>query len=286
LQFTDYPALYRSADDESLDAQNRFYGALGTNIICLIFSAFISAVDIKSSWASILQVILLLVSLAMSIYLATARPERVWYNGRAVAESVKTSTWRYMMKAEPFDQDIGADQFFTMRLKEIFDQNLNFAKLLTRFSGDSQITVAMQNIRLLALEERKKFYENQRVSEQQIWYSKKAQQNKKKANKFFIILCSFNGAALICAIFKIKYPETSFWPTDAFVTCAAAAISWIQAKRFQEHSASYALASYEIGFIKEQLVIINSENGFSLFVGDAENAFSREHTQWSARKDE
>jgi hypothetical protein len=28
-----------------------------------------------------------------------------------------------------------------------------------------------------------------------------------------------------------------------------------------------------------------NEDEFSVFVGDAENAFSREHTQWVARKD-
>ena len=50
-------------------------------------------------------------------------------------------------------------------------------------------------------------------------------------------------------------------------------------------AASYALAAHEIGLIKEQSLLPDTPEKFSLFVGDAENAFSREHTQWVARKD-
>jgi hypothetical protein len=69
------------------------------------------------------------------------------------------------------------------------------------------------------------------------------------------------------------------------VALAASTLSWIQAKRFSELSASYALAAHEISFIKEQAASIKKDDNLSQFVGDAENAFSREHTQWVARKD-
>jgi hypothetical protein len=62
-------------------------------------------------------------------------------------------------------------------------------------------------------------------------------------------------------------------------------LSWMQAKRFSELAASYALAAHEISLIKEQSLLPDTDEKFSLFVGDAENAFSREHTQWVARKD-
>ena len=53
----------------------------------------------------------------------------------------------------------------------------------------------------------------------------------------------------------------------------------------QELAASYALAAHEIGLIRQQSLLPSTDDEFSLFVGDAENAFSREHTQWIARKD-
>ena len=59
----------------------------------------------------------------------------------------------------------------------------------------------------------------------------------------------------------------------------------MQAKRFTELSASYALTAHEITLIREQADELKKDEHLSTFVGDAENAFSREHTQWEARKD-
>ncbi|MFC0402534.1 DUF4231 domain-containing protein [Paraburkholderia rhizosphaerae] len=286
MKTEDFPALFRSADKESGDAQKRFFGALAFNLLCLALASVASTFDTHSSWCSIAQAVILIGSLASAIYLATARPERSWYNGRAVAESVKTITWRFLTKAEPFDQNEGFEEAFIVRLKEVFEQNKSFAKNLTHFSSDAQITPTMRRIRGESLDERIKVYNDKRVAEQQTWYAKKAKSNKTKAKRYFIGLCCLNAAALFCSLLKIKFASFEYWPTDILVTCAAAAISWIQAKRFQELAASYALTAYEIGFIKEQLARINTERAFSVFVGDAENAFSREHTQWVARKDD
>jgi len=94
-----------------------------------------------------------------------------------------------------------------------------------------------------------------------------------------------NGVAVACAVLRIKYPTTPFWPTDVLVAGAASLLSWMQAKRYSELAASYALTAHEIGFIAAQARQQMPEHQFSDFVGDAENAFSREHTQWIARKD-
>ena len=59
----------------------------------------------------------------------------------------------------------------------------------------------------------------------------------------------------------------------------------MQAKKFSELAASYTLAAHEINIIKSLSLEEMTEEEFSIFVGDAENAFSREHTQWVARKD-
>jgi len=87
------------------------------------------------------------------------------------------------------------------------------------------------------------------------------------------------------AILKVAEINPIYLPVDVIIALASSLLSWIQAKRFTELSASYALTAHEIGFINEQIATINSEDDFSKFVGDAENAFSREHTQWAARRD-
>ena len=59
----------------------------------------------------------------------------------------------------------------------------------------------------------------------------------------------------------------------------------VQTKKYKELNKSYALASYEIGFITFQKKKVYSEEQLSDLVSNTENAFSREHTQWIARKD-
>jgi hypothetical protein len=62
-------------------------------------------------------------------------------------------------------------------------------------------------------------------------------------------------------------------------------MGWVQTKRFQELAGSYALTAHEIMLLDAMLPSDQSDEKFSSFVGDAENAFSREHTQWRARRD-
>ena len=133
--------------------------------------------------------------------------------------------------------------------------------------------------------ERLTYYRANRIVDQQTWYAKKAAANKRLVDRFFIALLATIGIAILFSITKVQYPTASFWPTDFFVTLAAGLLSWIQAKRFQELSASYALAAHEISLIRQQAGVAMNDIELSKFIGDSENAFSREHTQWIARKD-
>ena len=170
-------------------------------------------------------------------------------------------------------------------MKAIVDQNKDVAQVLTTHLDALQITDAMTEMRSRPLEERKSIYAASRINDQLTWYAKKAAFNRRTSNGFFWALIVTNAVAVLCAILRIKFVDISFWPTDIFVAIAASLLSWMQAKRFSELAASYALAAHEIGLIREQSLLPRSDNEFSQFVGDAENAFSREHTQWVARKD-
>ncbi|MBC8739408.1 SLATT domain-containing protein [Paraburkholderia sp. UCT31] len=75
------------------------------------------------------------------------------------------------------------------------------------------------------------------------------------------------------------------WELSHRVAAAASVMAWIQTKRFQELAASYTLTAHEIGLLRIALPTPPAEDKFSVYVGDAENAFSREHTQWQARRD-
>ena len=62
-------------------------------------------------------------------------------------------------------------------------------------------------------------------------------------------------------------------------------ISWLEAKNYNELSNAYSLAVSDISLIKKDpLEGQVSEDEVSEYVINSENAFSREHTQWLARK--
>lgn len=286
MQEQDFPALYRSADDLSLESQTHFFRALKLHLVLLVVAAILSLTSIPHWSIAAFQLLALLGALFCSVYLFGRRPDRYWYAGRAVAESIKTITWRYVCRAEPFQGDDAISRSgFQQKLKAIVDQNKDVAQALTKHLDAPQISDVMAQMRACSLEERKATYAANRIKDQLTWYANKAAFNRRTSNGFFWALIATNSVAVVCAIFRIKFVDVPFWPTDVFVAASAGFLSWMQAKRFSELAASYALAAHEIGIIRENALQPKDDEEFSLFVGDAENAFSREHTQWVARKD-
>lgn len=286
MQEHDFPALHRSADGLSLASQRNFFRALRAHLVTLVVAALLSIISVPHWSIAALQLLVLLGALGCSIYLFSTRPERLWYAGRAVAESIKTVTWRYVCRAEPFqNDDTSARSAFRQTLKAIIEQNREVCQALTEHLDGAQITSVMEQMRARSLEERRATYAANRIGDQLTWYAKKAAFNRRMSQGFFWALIATNAVAVVFATLRMIYVDLSFWPTDVFVSVAASLLSWMQAKRFSELAASYALAAHEISLIKEQSLIPDTDEKFSLFVGDAENAFSREHTQWVARKD-
>lgn len=237
----------------------------------------------QSAW---LQVLLLFVALGCSIYLAACRPDKYWYAARAVAESIKTMTWRYVSVAEPFDKgDQLARTEFRSKLKALLDQNKYVAEKLVEHLQEVPISTDMDAMRGGSLADRRQRYFDKRITDQLGWYAKKAKFNSKASKISFGLLISANVVALVLAVTRIKFHAEPNWPTDVVIAIAACLLSWMQAKRFSELSTSYALAAHEINFIQGKAGEVNTPEEFSLFVADAENAFSREHTQWVARQD-
>ncbi|KAA8558557.1 hypothetical protein FX985_04916 [Pseudomonas extremaustralis] len=282
----DFPALYRSANELSLKSQSHFFTALRFHLLTLVVAAILSIVSIPHWSVAALQVFALLAALACSIYLFNVRPEKLWYGGRAVAESIKTITWRYVCRAEPFqgDNDV-ARKDFRQTLKAVIEQNREVCRALTDHLDGTQISPVMERMRGQSLEARKATYLKSRINDQHIWYASKAKFNRRRAKFFFWVLIIINTFAVVCAVVRVANVEVPFWPTDVFVAGAASILSWMQAKRFSELAASYSLTAHEIGLVKEEAQLPSNDEKFSIFVGDAENAFSREHTQWVARKD-
>ena len=189
------------------------------------------------------------------------------------------------MRAEPFNS-AGAERRFLEILNNIINQNKNLLLELSKvLTQHHQITEKMKEIRNMSVKERFDFYLKHRVEDQLKWYSKKAKENSKSRTKWFILMIGLQTFAVIFVLCRIAWPEFKYWPPEVLAVASGGILTWIHVKKFQDLSSAYSLAAYEISIIKAGATNINTEEDLSNFVLDTENAFSREHTQWIARKD-
>ncbi|MFA5903756.1 MAG: DUF4231 domain-containing protein [Desulfobacula sp.] len=287
MEENDFPALYNSAGSASLEAQSNYFNALRLYLILLISAAFVSFKWPQDVYGAIASVALFLITLGILVWLKVQKPEDIWYNGRAVAESVKTRTWRWIMKAEPYDKDISekqAQKELLSDLKAILHQNRSLSSYL-KWSPDlgEAISDKMISIRSLPWKERLAIYKNDRIDNQSVWYSKKSLFNKRRAKQWFAASIFAHSIAILMLLYRIKDPKFSL-PIEVVAATASAVLTWVQAKKHNELNSSYALAAHEIVLIKGEAVMVQDESHLSEFVVNSESAFSREHTQWVARK--
>lgn len=284
----DYPALYDSANNASLTSQKYYILGMKWYIGLSIAAAFLSIYIKESTFAGILATIMFFAIMFLTIFQAVKRYDRTWYNGRAVAESVKTRTWRFITRAEPYFDNENVNNVreeFCNDLKSILDQNRELGSFLSHESVTKDtITQSMLEIRKFSLTDRLNYYVSNRINEQRNWYHTKASINKEMAKKWFIGLIVINSIIILLLLIEVGYDIYNL-PTPALIVVGSSIVSWTQIKKYQDLATSYGLTAHEIGIIKDQSFKVQGEKELSDFVKDAENAFSREHTQWVARKD-
>lgn len=289
MEDADYPALYQAANTASMDAQKRYLAFVRAYSAILMLAAGLGVYGIQQTEAAIVAALLIIASIFLSVLMLLRRDEDVWYRARAVAESVKTSCWRFMMRADPYLDAADVREVksrFRARLKSILKEHKDLSSHLGGpVSEEEQITERMCNVRSMQWGERAEFYRTHRIDEQRSWYAKKSAWNRRQGRIWFGVLIACQSLAVVFVIMRVAYPAWGYWPTEVFVVAAGSALTWIQAKRFRELAAAYGLTAHEVGVVRGELESVDSENELADFVVDSENAFSREHTQWLARKD-
>ena len=283
----EFPALYHSANNGSTVAQRKFLWTIRGEYI-LLFCVSVAGVFHRVCELNPLFISLLLFILAgLFLFKVVKKLDQDWYRCRALAESVKTSTWRFSMRSHPFQDtktiSIPKENFRNL-LTDILKANRHIAQNLTA-DDTYQVTESMIAIRKLSISERLSYYVKNRINDQQNWYKKKSAENK-RAFRFWIYLTLliYLGGLISLNAHQFGMPLANFF-FDPFIVLATSAIGWLQMKRHGELIASYNLTAHEIGIIKIHLDSVETEESLSDFVNEAEIAFSREHTQWVARRD-
>lgn len=289
----DMPAMFRSADRASAESQRTFLLCMATDLTLIVAASVLGAFSFSSATAksslALVSAILMSVGLLLTLYIRSQKFEQSWYDGRAVAESVKTRAWRFMTCSEPYRETLTkaeASSLFVKTLQEVMQERKAFsASLGDDTSLTPQISPKMLAVRQMSLPERKSIYLSQRINDQRKWYSSKSKMNKKSARVWFNAIMLSQAFALFSSLALIRWPNLPVNVSTFFAAAAAACIAWLQLKRHQELSNSYGLAAQELGLIAEQAQSITAPDKLSAFILDAENAISREHTLWIARRD-
>jgi hypothetical protein len=281
-----YPALFDAADKASLRGQRDTLRltAVGLGVLLLggalgvIQSAFDTGL---ADVAGVFGAVSFFAAVLIRSYSLTTRPERDWYNGRALAESAKTLSWRYAVGGSPFPAGIpNADETLSQRFLEIL-RDVNDINLAANTSFTGQITPAMRAVRTLPLNDRRDFYLRERVEDQYQWYARRAESHARRARWFglltLVVECAGGGVAIAKVTGVIEVDLLSF-----FAAVAAALIAWERARQDATLSRAYSLAAQELAIIGGLVQNQATEEDWARFVDHAEEAISREHTLWRA----
>lgn len=212
-----------------------------------------------------------------------------WYRARSIAESIKTISWRFMMKTDPFRHlslKDAREKFLNMQKAILNEQD---KEILEKFDPSYHTKDAITETMLKTFEDsinnKIEIYRINRVEEQRNWYSNKTKYNQSKYRFWFYIMILVQIIAVATVICRVAVPDFKYWPPEVLSVIAGGILTWIQVKKYRELAAAYSFTAHEIGILGANIDSIGTEEELTNFVQDAENAFSREHTQWIARKD-
>ncbi|WCD93085.1 DUF4231 domain-containing protein [Microbacterium sp. nov. GSS16] len=279
-----YPALQQSAAAASRDAQRHYLLALRTRLVGLLVAAFGGGLVMSLGSPTVGGWIVLggfLVAVGSEVWNAIEKADRTWYQGRAAAESAKTLAWRYAVRGESFASSPAADQEFVERVRELLLELGDL--LLPSTSTTNQITPAMRAIRGASFNERKQIYREGRVEAQRRWYSDRANANRIAARRWTVALLAFEvlgvlgGTLVVAGVVEVDV-------LGLLAAAVAAGTAWVQAKQFRTLATAYGLTAQELAAVRDHLDAIESEAEWAMFVGEAEEAISREHTTWRASR--
>lgn len=283
----DLPALFSAADRLSLAGQASAVRRTAAYLTLLAAAAVGGLIDwtVRDGYIHVgaaLSVVAFGGSLIVGYTLVHLRPEEQWYRGRAAAESVKTLAWKYAVGGDPFPAGVpGADALLARRLADVVEALRDLR--LPSIDRTVQLTQRMRELREAPLADRRQAYLVGRIDDQCFWYSRQVAVNEKRG-RFWARL---SGSLVVCGIAFGLARVFGIFEADvlgAVAAAAAAGAAWTQMRQHRTLAAAYGLAVQELTLSRPLLEKVDEDDEWSRAVADAEDAISREHTTWLARR--
>jgi len=279
------PELFRSADLASTSSQRRFIRSSAVQLMLLGVAAVAGAASGVPKWIPAIALVALSAAVVLKAHLLTRKPDRVWYEGRAAAESAKTLAWRYAVGGTPFGLDLEAGEarkLYLSRLREVV-RPLRDLTLPPPTEGSQQITGSMERLRAAPLGHRRHSYVEGRLEDQRAWYAMKATWNARRADLWGVAMILFEILGVIAASARLL-TSISFDFVGVAAAFAGAAAAWLQTKDHGTLASAYSVTARELADVVATADEAATEAEWAQFVDHAEEAISREHTLWRASR--
>ena len=279
-QSSQYPAIFHSADSASVSSQRWYLLLSSCRLWALVavaaLAAFAAFVD---PWTAIIALVPISIAVFVEVLLLAWRPDRRWYQARAVAESAKTLAWRYQVGGWPLGLRMTDDEASAELIARLRSLLGRFQELSLPPTQQDQITAGMRKLRSLPLKDRMAEYQRNRIQDQLAWYASKADWNRKRATLFQVGLIIIELAAFAAAILTASY-GFSVSVYSILAALAVAGVGWLQIRQHRSMADAYSLASHDLAAINSTIDSVVGEDTWEKFVDQAEEAISREHTLW------
>lgn len=284
LSDRDLPALFRAADNAARSGQKTFLWITRVMLLSGLLAALAAVLMTRIQAASVFAAAFFIVGAGAAIWIYFDRPERRWYEARAIAESAKTLAWQYAVGGGRFpgnEVDSGAGGAFADALEELLKTS-EFA-VLPR--GGIHITERMRTLRGADLDTRRATYLDDRIEGQRAWYESRAHWNRRWSEgwRLAMIMLELGGVALAIVAFFVS-SDILVGFLGVLAAAGASAVAWHQTRDHETLAEAYSIAAHDLSLVKERTPVSPSEAEWAEFVGDAEQAISREHTLWRARR--
>ncbi|MGW6916144.1 DUF4231 domain-containing protein [Kitasatospora sp. NPDC054939] len=285
------PGPFRTADSASLHGQRRTVLLSGWALALLVAAAAAgSAGGRPGAWAAAAGYLGAAVLAAVT---GRQNPQALWYEGRAAAESVKTLAWKYAVRADahrpPPRALPDAEGLYRFQLEEVLGAFRGGPAVAPGAGAGDGITDGMRLLRGQPLAVRREVYLRERIRVQQAWYGRKARACA-RAGRWTGALCvALPLLGLALALLRaLGGPAVDAF--GAVSALAAAVTAWTQLRQYRPLAAAYALAADELELVRRQLTGLDlaaadAEEVWARLARDAEDAVSREHTTWQARRE-
>ncbi|MFJ9460210.1 DUF4231 domain-containing protein [Kitasatospora sp. NPDC101447] len=287
------PGFFWAADAASLRGQRRSVLLSAWELVLLVVAAATGSAD-GEPWAWPAAVAYL-GAVALAVVISRQNPQGLWYEGRAAAESVKTLVWKYAVRADAYQPPPralpDAEGLYRFQLGRVLGAFRDGPAAVPGSGAGSgaDITAAMRDLREQPLAVRREVYLAERIQVQHDWYRAKARYCARTGHWAGVLGVLLPALGLVLALLRALGAFTY----DALGTVSAVAASvtaWAQLRQYRPLAAAYGLAAEELAQIQRQLAELDldspeAEEIWARLARDAEDAISREHTTWQARRE-